>query len=303
MPAKNWLNLILLALLWGSSFVFIEVALTGFDPLTLVLLRLALAALILFAVVLAQGLAIPRHPRTWGAYLCMGLLTNVLPFSLIAWGQQHITAGTASILNATVPLFVVFATWRFGTGESLRRNQFVGIFLGFTGVLILMGPGLWREFTLQRAGELCILGAAVCYAAGSIFGKRFKDTPPVVNAAAMCACSALMLLPLTFAVAQPLETQADPKAWLALVAIAVLSTALAFLLYFSILRAAGPTFLSLVTYLIPIVAISLGALFLHEKVTLTNLLGVLVIFLALLILDGRAKRLIFARLHRPPPPS
>jgi drug/metabolite transporter (DMT)-like permease len=302
MPPKNWFKLSLLALVWGSSFIFIEIALTGFNPLTLVLVRLALAALILFAFVFARGLAVPRNPRTWGAYLCMGLLTNVLPFSLIAWGQQHITAGTASILNATVPLFVVFATWRFGTGDILHRNQLVGILLGFVGVLVLMGPGLWREFTLQRAGELCILGAAVCYAAGSIFGKRFKDTPPVVNAAAMCACSSLILLPITFAVARPLETHADTQAWLALVAIAVLSTALAFLLYFSVLRAAGPTFLSLVAYLIPVVAISLGALFLHEKITLTNLFGVLVIFLALLILDGRAKRLITARLRPSPPP-
>ncbi|MEM7144415.1 MAG: DMT family transporter [Verrucomicrobiota bacterium] len=290
MPATNWFKLFILSLVWGGSFIFIEIALADFPPFTLVFARMALAAAILFAIVFARKMPIPKNPRTWLTYAIMGILTNVAPFSLIAWGQQHITAATASILNATVPLFVVFAAWKFGAESKPRPAQIIGVLIGFAGVLILMSRGIREGISSERLGEFAVLGAAASYAAGSIYAKRFHDTPALVNAAAMCSCSALILAALCLIIENPLTLQPGLKASLAVVAIAVLSTAFAFLLYFNVLRSAGPTFLSLVTYLIPIVAISFGVLLLNEPLPATSIAGVATIFLGLLILDGRAAK-------------
>lgn len=297
MSGTNWLKLSILALLWGGSFIFVELALTGFSPITLVFARMALAAALLFAIVLARKLPIPKSPQIWFSYAIMGTLANVAPYSLFAWGQQHITAATASILNATSPIFVVFAAWKFGAEAKPRLPQIIGIMIGFTGVLILMSPGIREGISAQRLGELAILAAAASYSAGSIYGKRFNETPALVNAAAMSACSAIILLALSVTIENPSDLQPDLTAWLAIVGIAALSTALAFLLYFNLLHTAGPTFLSLVTYLIPIAAISLGVLLLHEPLPNTSIAGVAVIFLGLLILDGRAAKGITALFH------
>ena len=152
---SNWIRLLVLALVWGGSFIFIEIALRGFLPFTLVWIRVSLAAATLFAIAIAKGEAVPRELRTWGGFLCIGLLSNVAPFSLITWAQQHITAGTASILNATVPLWVVVASLCFGIGTKPTRPQVIGVIIGFLGVILLIAPKMNGGLSAARSGELC----------------------------------------------------------------------------------------------------------------------------------------------------
>lgn len=281
MTVSNWFKLAVLAVLWGGSFVFVEFALQGFGPLTLVLLRVSLAALTLWIVAFALGYRIPTGPRQWVAYVVMGILANVLPFTLIAWGQQSITAGVASILNAAVPLFTVLIAHRFGD-ERLSGNKLIGVVVGFIGVSLLMTDGGGFELGL---GQLAVIAAALCYAVASVYGRRLGDFPPLVNAAAMMTCSGLMLAPAAFLVERPLAMTPEVSSWFAVIALAELSSALAFLIYFAVLRSAGATFLSLVTFLIPIVSTIMGYFMLGERLGAIELLGMAVIFLGVAVLN------------------
>jgi drug/metabolite transporter (DMT)-like permease len=282
MTVSNWLKLVVLAILWGGSFVFVEFALEGFGPLTLVLLRVSLAALTLWIVAFALGHRIPTDPRQWGAYVVMGIIVNVLPFTLIAWGQQSITAGVASILTAAVPLFTVLIAHRFGD-ERISGNKLVGVVVGFLGVsLLMMRAGSGFDFGL---GQLAVLVAALCYSVGAVYGKRLGGHSPLVNAAAMMTCAGLMLAPAAFLIERPLAMTPGMSSWIAVIALAELSSALAFLLYFAVLRSAGATFLSLVTFLIPIVSTVLGFFMLGERLGTIELLGMGVIFLGVAVLN------------------
>ncbi len=284
---NKWTTLVLLSLLWGGSYIFVEIALVGFTPLTLVLLRVGLAAATLWAVVWLRGHRVPGSPGVWLAYGVMGLLSNVLPFSLISWGQLHITAGQASILNATVPIFTVLMVHAMARDERMGLRQWAGVAVGFFGVVVLMLPTLHAGVSWLSLGQFAALGASVCYAAGVVFGKRFRETSPTVNAAAMLSCSTVLLLPAVLIAEQPWRLRPDGLSWLAVVMLAELSSAAAYLVYFAVLRRWGATHLSLVTYLIPVTALTLGVMLLREALEPVSLVGVGVIFVGLAVIDGR----------------
>jgi len=287
MKTAMWLQLMVLGLLWGGSFFFVEIALNGFGPLTLVLIRVLLAAILLGAVASLQGHRVPWGKRIWGGYWVMGLLSNVLPFSLISWGQQYITSSDASIINATVPIFTVLLIQLTTRDENRTFGKNVGVVVGFFGVLALMWPGFESGATRIWVGHVAVLCAAFCYAAGAIYGKRFGGNPAIVNAACMLTCSAVVLAPAALILERPFETSPEVGSWAAVIGLAVLSSAIAYLLYFSILKRGGATYLSLVTYLIPVAATVLGVLFLEEAFTVSSFVGVSVVFLGLVIIDGR----------------
>ena len=287
MKPNEWGLLIILSLFWGGSFFFVEVALRDFQPFTLVFLRIALAALILVGVVYFGGKRLPASLKTWGGYFALGLLNNAIPFSLIVWGQTQIESGVASILNATAPMFTVLLAHFLTSDERLTLPKILGVLVGFIGVYLMMMPELNGGFSWRGLGQAAVLGAAVSYSFAGIYGKRFKDIPPVVNAAGMLLCSCIIMLPLAIIIDSPWSVRPSFEALLSILGIAVISTAIAYLMYFHLLATAGVTNVLLVTFLIPISALLLGVGLLGEVIKLLEFAGMGCIFLGLIIIDGR----------------
>lgn len=290
MSAPEWAMLLSLSVLWGGSFFFTRVALSALPPFTLVLLRVGLAAVILTIVVPLLGLKMPRQPRAWAAFFGMGLLNNAVPFCLIVWGQTHIASGLAAILNATTPLFTVVAAHVLTTDERMTGHRLVGVLLGFVGVAVMVGPAVLEGLGTDLLAQVAVLGAALSYAFAGIFGRRFRrmGVPPLATATGQVTASALMLLPITLVADRP-WTLPLPGAsvWGAVFGSAVLSTALAYVLYFRILATAGATNLLLVTFLIPVSAFLLGALVLGERLAPQHFLGMALIGCGLAAIDAR----------------
>lgn len=288
MGAREWLLIGALSVLWGGSFFFVEVALESLPPLTVVLMRVGLAALALLIVMRARGIAVPREPGLLAGFAVMGALNNVVPFSLIVWGQVHIDSGLASILNATTPLFTVLLAHLLTADEKLTPQRLAGVALGLGGVVVLIGPAALAGLGVAGWAQLAVLGAAVSYACAGIYGRRFRALPAIVPAAGMLSASAIMALPLALIVDRPWTLGPNALSLGATAALALLSTALAYLIYFRVLAVAGATNLLLVTFLIPVSAILLGALVLGERLEWTAFAGMALIFAGLAAVDGRA---------------
>ena len=289
-----WLMLAGLSVLWGGSFFFVSVAVTALPPLTIVLIRVALAAMVLWSVVLFMRTPLPASLSAWQALLVMGILNNVIPFTLIVWGQTHIESGLASILNATTPLFGVVLAGLLLSDERFTRLKLLGVFFGFIGTVVMIGPSALQGLGVDTLAQLAIVGAALSYGLASVFGRRLKGMgiSPVMAATGQVSLSTLLLLPLVLCVDQPLSLPMPAmNVWLAMIALAVFSTALAYILYFRILASAGASNLLLVTFLIPVSAIFLGYTFLHERLGMQHFLGMMLIGVGLSAIDGRLWRL------------
>lgn len=290
MGLAPWGMLLGLSVLWGGSFFFMEVAVRELPPITFVVLRVGLAAAVLLVLVRLSGLAMPRERSTWSAFFFMGLVNNVVPFCLIAWGETRIAGGLASILNATTPLFAVIAAHMLTADEKMSANKVAGVVVGFAGVAVMIGPALLDGLGGNLWAQLAVLGAALSYSFAGIFGKRFKQmgVTPMQTAAGQVTASATMLLPVALIVDRP-WTIAMPSlpVWGAVLGIALLSTALAYVVYFRVLAAVGATNLMLVTFLIPVSANLLGWAVLSEHLTARNFLGMALIALGLAAIDGR----------------
>lgn len=293
MSARVWIWLLSLSVLWGGSFFFAKVALAELQPLTVVFCRVAFAALALNVVLVIAGRSLFRRGMPWRSFAAMGALNNLLPFGLIFWGQTQISSGLASILNATTPLFSLLVAHFIARDERIGGLKLGALLLGLGGVGVLMGP---RAITTAPdiAGQLACLGAALSYACAGVYGRRFGQmgVAPLAAAAGQVTASTILILPIMLMVDRPWELPALPSLWTwsALAGLALLSTALAYVLYFRILAAAGPTNLLLVTFLIPVTAIGLGALILGERLEPQQFAGMLLIGLALALLDGRLRR-------------
>ncbi|WP_198670418.1 DMT family transporter [Oceanicella sp. SM1341] len=293
MGASEWLMLLGLSLLWGGSFLFVGLAVRELPTLTIVGARVALAALALWAVVLLTGRAVPRAPGVWAAFLGMGLLNNAIPFVLIVHGQQEIASGLASILNATTPLFTVLVAGALLADERMTLPRVLGVGAGFAGVVVMIGPGLLSGLGSGVGAQLSILGAALSYGFAGVFGRRFRrlGVDPVTTAAGQVTGSTLMLAPLVLLLDRPWALPVpSAQAVLAVLALALVSTALAYILYFRILARAGATNLGLVTFLIPVWAVLLGVLVLGERLEPRQFAGMLLIGCGLAAMDGRLLR-------------
>ena len=291
MGRAEWLLLGLLSLLWGGSFYFAEIAVRGFEPLTVVAGRVVIAALALQLVVRAAGHAMPRDPDRWATYLFMGFLNNIIPFTLIVWGQKQITGGLASILVATAPLVAALLAHVLTDDERLTSNRLLGVGLGLAGATVLVGAGALRDLGSDVFAQLAVLGAALSYACAALYGRRFRAHPPLVNATAQVTCSALVMLVVGPLVDRPWRGDAPSLGpVLAVVGLALLSTVVGYVIYYRLLTAAGATNLLLVNFLIPPSAILLGALFLNERLAVTDAFGMVLIALGLAAIDGRLLR-------------
>jgi drug/metabolite transporter (DMT)-like permease len=293
----EWALLAMLSVLWGGSFFFAKVALGGLPPFTVVFGRVALGALVLQVVVRAAGLRMPRSVGLWAAFFTMGLLNNVVPFSLIVWGQTRIASGLASILNATTPLFTVVLAHYLTRDEPLTPRRLGAVVAGLAGVVVMIGPDVLAGLGSNVLAQACVLGAALSYAFAGIFGRRFRDVPPLVTAAGQVTASSVMLAPMVLLVDRPWTLPVPGVAVFGAVAgLALLCTALAYILYFRILAVAGATNLLLVTFLIPVSALVLGGAVLGERLEPRHFGGMALIALGLAAIDGRPYRLVRALL-------
>ncbi|WP_020593077.1 DMT family transporter [Kiloniella laminariae] len=298
MTTVEWIMLIALSLLWGGSFFFNGVAVQELPPLTVVVCRVALAAIALFIALRIIGQKMPRDLSVWRAFFVMGLLNNVLPFTLIVWGQIHVASGVASILNATTPLFTALIAHLCTSDEKLTPSRAIGVLLGFAGVSVLIGTDIFQDLGLNLLAQLAILAAAISYGFAGIYGRRFKKlkVSPIATATGQVTASSILLLPMMLYIDQPWTLpQPSTEALASLVGIALLSTALAYILYFQLLARAGATNLVLVTFLIPVSAILLGVLFLGEAILAKHLIGMTFIGAGLAAIDGR----LWRRLRQP----
>jgi drug/metabolite transporter (DMT)-like permease len=302
MTALEWALLALLSLLWGGSFLFIGVAVKELPPLTLVALRVGLAAAILWSSAPILGVKPPKSARAVAALIVMGVGNNALPFSLISWGQTHLPSGLASILNASTPLFTVIAAHFLTKTEKLSGAKLMGTVAGLAGVAALVGPALLTAGGADLWAELAVLAASACYALTTIFARRMPalGLKPVDIAAGQTTVAALLVAPLALALDRPWTLPWPSAATVASVlAIAALSTALAYIVYFRILAGAGATNVVLVTLLVPATSVLLGALFLHERLMGRQFLGYALIALGLAFIDGRPPRMLARRLAEP----
>ena len=290
MTGFEWMLLVLLSVVWGGSFFFNGIALREFPTLSIITARVGLAALALMFLMKMLGQDIQLNRQILKAFFGMSFLNNVVPFSLIVWGQQHIASGVASILNATTPLFTMLVAHWFTTDEKINPRRLLGVLTGMGGVGLMMGLDSMESSGFHLLGQSAILLAAFSYGLAGVYGKRFAqlEIPPLATATGQLCASSMILLPLTLWIDQP-WTMAMPsiEGMGSLLGIALLSTALAYVIYFRLLKTAGATNLLLVTLLIPVSAIILGVFLLDESLEPQHLSGMAVISLGLLIMDGR----------------
>ena len=296
LSSRAWIELSLLGAIWGASFLAIRFALDEIGFLTAVAHRVFWAALALWVVVLAMRLPLPRDPRVWGAFLVMGLLNNVIPFGLMAWGQLHIESGLTSIFNAATAIFGVIAAAIFFADERLTARKLVGVGLGFLGVATAIGLDALADFDIRSLAQLAVLGGAMSYALASVWARKtLAGLSPQVAAAGMLTGSALIILPVavTFEGVPTLALQ--PVTLIAIGYYSLLATAGAYLLYYRVLSMAGSGNLMLVTLIIVPFAITLGALVRGESLPTNAVLGFALLALGLVVIDGRLLRRVRPR--------
>jgi drug/metabolite transporter (DMT)-like permease len=298
MSASDWALLAVLSLIWGGSFLFIGVAVRELPPLTIVAIRVLTASLALLLVLKIMGVDLPRSRQAWGAFLGMSILNNVIPFTLIVWGQSHIASGLASILNATTPLFTVIVAHYLTADEHLTGQKFAGVIVGFIGVAVMIGAAAMASWDATILAQLAVLGAALSYGFSGVFGRRFKTLgiPPLATAAGQVTVSSVLLLPAALIVNRPWTLGLpSTQAVLSLAALGLVSTAFAYLIFFRLLARAGATNVGLVTFLIPVSAILLGVLVLGETLAARHFAGMALIGVGLILIDGRAISAVTAR--------
>ena len=291
----EWFLLIILSIIWGGAFFFGKVAVAELPPFSIVLGRVGIAAIILNVIVWITGHRMPRSIKIWREFMVMGALNNMIPFSLIFWGQIHIASGLAAILNATTPLWTVIFAHFMTRDERLNTSRLTGVVLGICGVIIIIGPDALIGFGSNVVAQLAVIGATISYALAGIFGKRFRDIPPIVTATGQLTCSTLMIIPMAIWVDKPwLISMPGFQTFGSIIALALVCTALAYIIYFRILATAGATNILLVTFLIPISAVLLGAIILGERLELRHFMGMGIIVIGLAAIDGRVKNIIIS---------
>lgn len=288
LSARAWGELLLLSAIWGGSFLSIRIALDELGVLTTVAHRVVWAALLLWAVVLLGRQMIPRSPRIWAAFLVMGLLNNVIPFSLMAWGQLYIETGLTAILNGATAIFGVLLAALLFTDERLTPRKAAGVGLGFLGLAVTVGLDALARFDLRSLAQLAVLGGAFSYALASVWARRaLAGLSPQLAAAGMLTASSLVLVPAAWMIDGPMVLTLSLRSWLAIAYYALIATAGAYLLYYRVLAMAGSGNLMLVTLLISPVAIVLGWAVLGEALTPGALAGFGLLALGMAVLDGR----------------
>jgi len=291
MIATEWFMLIALSVVWGGSVFFFKILVAEFPVFTIVMVRVTGAAVLLVAIVYLTRKRMPTSRETWVAFAVTGVFNNIVPFSLIIWGESQIQSGLAAILNATSPLFSVVLAHFWTRQERLTPNRVSGVLIGLAGVGVLMGTKALAGVNLSSLAQLAVIVAAISYSWVAIYARRFKmlAVPPLVTAAGQTVAAAVLITPLALWIDHPWTITHTPSlaAWGAMAGLIILSTVLAYIVYFRILASAGATNALLVTFLVPVSALVLGASILKERISFNDVLGLLLIFVGLAVMDGR----------------
>jgi len=290
MSPRTWLLMMLLGLIWGGTFFLSEILLLEMTPFQIVFHRVSIAAIIMVIYITWRGKRLPRDKRSWFALAIMGLLNNAIPFSAIVFGQQYITGGLAAIFNSTTAFFGVMLAGLFFKDERLTFRRLIGVIMGIIGVAIIIGMDVLSHLSLTSIGQLLIIVSAISYAFAGIWGRlQVKNLGVEVTATGMLISSSVwMLILATMVEGFPLEAL-SLRSTAAILTFSVVCTAIAYLLYFAILSAAGAANLTLVTIIIPPFALMLDAFALGEWVTGQQLLGFAIIASGLLVISGKLK--------------
>lgn len=292
MTARTWALLMLLGLIWGGSFFFARIAVQHVPPFTLTFLRLSLAALALHLYLRGRFGLYQALKERWPEFLLLGIINNAIPHTLIFFGQTQIGAGLAAILNATTPIFTVLIANKLTADEKLTPAKMAGCLLGLAGTVVLIGPSAFLPHAIPLWAVILPVLAAVSYGFAGIFGKRFRSLAAPVTATGQLTASTLVMLPVAMIADQPWQLAAPPlTAILSILALALISTAFAYILFFRIMAVAGATNTSLVTLLVPPSALLLGMVFLGERMQGMEIAGMVLIGAGLVVLDGRILQL------------
>lgn len=287
MFTKNFLWLLFLALLWGPSFLFIKVAVQEIPPLMLVLCRVSIAAILLYFVLLVQKRKLPRPGIIWKHFAVVGLFANVFPFFLFSWGEMFIDSAVASILNGTTPLFTLLIAHFSIRDDKMSTIKVVGTLIGFCGLILLVSPSLQGSIQAKTWGLIAVTVAACSYGIALVYARlKLVGLPPLVAPTAQLIMACLFMLPLTLIFEQPFNISLPSlSAMGALLALSILGTAIAFVVYYRILEHTSATFLSTVTYLVPILGIVLGVVVLDEKLQWQTYAGCVLILFGVMIVN------------------
>jgi drug/metabolite transporter (DMT)-like permease len=297
MKSKALLFLAVLSLIWGASFLFIKVGVESIPLFTFVAGRMAMGAALLYVLLRLRGMEMPRPGREWVPFVVIGFLNALIPYVLIAWGEQHISSGLAAILNGATPVFTALMAHFLTTDERLTAGKILGIMLGFVGTVIVMLPEIGDGFTFDLLGQLAVLGGALGYALAILYARRrLRGMPPIKTSIGMLASGFVLTLPLVLVFEDPLAARPGLAALGSWLTLGVFGTAFAYLLYYWLIENAGATYTSLVTFILPPMGVFWGALLLSQKIHWTSLIGLVVIILGIVAINGYLDRFLPA--HR-----
>ena len=282
--------LLVLATLWGASYTFLKIAVATIPPITLIAGRTLIAGLLLVVIMHWRGVKLPSDAANWRRFLFQACLNSVIPWTMVAWGTQALDAGVATILNSTAPIFTFFLTLAVTRHEAVTSRKLLGVVAGMAGICLIVGmqalAGLGEQFTAQIA----MLFAAVCYAGAAIFGRAFKDLDPMAPAAGSLLCGAAILIPLSLVVEQPWTLAPSANSLLALLGLAVFSTAFAFVIYFRLIQTLGPIGATAQAYLRVPIGVAAGVVFLGEKPSPTAWIGLACVVIGVAAMTIPARR-------------
>ncbi len=288
-PLRETALLVTLAFLWGSSFTLIKVAVEDIPPATIVLARLFIGTALLMLLVRLQGISLPKIPALWGGFFIQGILQSALPFTLISWGEQHIDSGLAGLLNSTPPLFTFLILFFLLGQRDAPLRKFIGVTIGLVGVIVTLGPDVLSGLSSSTLGQLAVTGSSISYALAAIYARRFSEQPVVLTAACSMFMATLVMMPISLYFDQPWALTPSTGALWSVAALGVLSTALAMIIYFRLVKTIGAIGVTSGSYLRAGFSVLLGAVFLDESMGPSLVAGFVLILLSVAIVTGQLR--------------
>lgn len=279
--ATDLVLLLLLATLWGSAYTFIKIAVETIPPITLIAARTLIAGVLLLAIMRLRSISMPRDPAVWRRFLIQACLNSAIPFTLIAWAERHVGAGLATILGSNAPIFAFLLALLFVRHERPTLRQSLGVAAGLAGICLVVGVDAFRGLGQDVLAQLALVLSAVAFGASALFGRNFNGLDPMVPAAGSLICGAILLTPLSLVIDQPWTLTPSTHSLAALIALAVFSTALAFVIYFRLIQTLGPVGATAQAYLRVPIGVALGVVVLGETLSSTVWIGLVCVIVGI----------------------